>query len=525
MTEPTLQDIIWVLLCAALVFLMQAGFLCLEHGFVRSKNSINVAVKNLLDFCVVGLIFSLFGYGLMFGTSQMGLFGTSSYFLSDLNTPWSLTFFLFQLVFCCTAVTIISGAVAERLHLLGYLAIAVLTAVIIYPIFGHWVWAGANQDEAVGWLAKMGFVDFAGASVVHSTGAWIALAILLLVGSRLGRFDKKVAIQGHSIPTSALGLLLLWLGWFGFNGGSLLRATEQIPGILVNTFLAGMVGGCIALLLTWTHDRLINPRHVINGILAGLVSITAGCHAIEPGIAILVGAIGAIICYLGTHLLESLRIDDAVDAIPVHGCAGIWGTLSVGLFADLESLGTGLNRTEQIFAQLTGIGVCFVWSFTIAFVVFFLLQLKIPLRITPEIERVGLNISEHGASTEVFDLLTDMQRQQLADDYSKPVSVDPHTEVGQIAKQYNKILERVIDENAKANHIARSEREARNAAQEATQMLEERVDQLNEFNRLSVGRELRMVELKQEVNDLARVVDDKARYDLTSMQNNKIETN
>ena len=264
-----LLDILWILICAALVMLMQGGFCFLETGLSRSKNSINVAIKNLADFCISAALFWLFGFALMFGASWHGWTGTTGFALSDEAGSWMLAFFLFQMVFCGTATTIISGAVAERVRFVGYLAMAALVSGVVYPIFGHWAWGGA-VGGAKGWLAELGFIDFAGSTVVHSLGGWVALAAAWLIGPRLHRFDEgRPAMRGHNLPMAALGLFLLWFGWFGFNGGSTLEVNDQIPLILVNTNLAAAFGGVAALAFSWVWSRRADVPHVMNGAWPG----------------------------------------------------------------------------------------------------------------------------------------------------------------------------------------------------------------------------------------------------------------
>ncbi|MBF0170607.1 MAG: ammonium transporter, partial [Nitrospinae bacterium] len=245
-------DILWVLVCGFLVLLMQAGFTCLESGMVRAKNSVNVAIKNLVDFCISATLYCLVGFGLMFGASWAGIVGTDHFFLVGVDTHWGLTFFFFQAVFCGASTTIVSGAVAERMSFFGYCLTTVLISGLIYPLVGHWAWAGLPTGELVGWLGRQGFIDFAGSSVVHSVGGWVALAATIIIGPRLGRFgDHPRAIEGHSLPMATLGAFLLWFGWFGFNGGSTLGLTDHIPSIVVNTTLAGASGGIAGMLASW----------------------------------------------------------------------------------------------------------------------------------------------------------------------------------------------------------------------------------------------------------------------------------
>ncbi|HSH03753.1 MAG TPA: hypothetical protein VLL52_14655, partial [Anaerolineae bacterium] len=286
-------DIVWLLICSGLVFLMQAGFLCLETGLTRSKNNINVAIKNLADFGLSTVLFWLFGFSLMFGTTWRGLVG-HGLFAPDFGggQVWLGVFFLFQVMFCGTAVTILSGAVAERLRFETYLILTALLSGLTYPILGHWIWHGVWAEGATGWLEGLGFVDLAGSTVVHSVGGWSALAILLVVGARRGRFNEDGTsrrISGANLPLAALGVLLLYVGWIGFNGGSLFTVDGRISRVVANTLLAGSAGMIATLLWGLVVNKKAEVDAVMNGCLAGLVSITAGAHVMSSGSAVLVG--------------------------------------------------------------------------------------------------------------------------------------------------------------------------------------------------------------------------------------------
>ncbi len=417
--------------------------MCLETGFTRSKNSINVAVKNLADFGISAGLFWVFGYALMFGSSEAGWFGTTSFAPSFTDQPSQAVFFLYQAMFCGTATTIVSGAAAERLKFHAYLLLAFFISGIIYPFFGHWSWNGINSGNSGGWLENIGFVDFAGSTVVHSIGAWFGLAVILVVGARQGRFSgkgKSNRIQGSNVPFSVLGALILWFGWIGFNGGSTLELNDQVPGIVVNTILAGVAGMITAALISSLKHRVVEVEQLINGTLAGLVAVTACCHVINAPLSVIVGGTGAAITLLASQLLDHWQIDDAVDAFPVHGAAGMWGTLCVGLFGQLELIDTGLSRTSQIMVQLFGIGVAAIWTFCLAWGVLTLVNKFYPLRISLEEEDIGLNISEHHAKTETYELFQTMDYQAKTNDLSLRVPVEPFTEVGHIATRYNQVI-------------------------------------------------------------------------------------
>lgn len=443
--DRQLGDILWVAVGACLVFVMQGGFLCLETGLTRSKNNINVAIKNLTDLGVALVLFWAFGFALMFGLSHNGWIGTT-YVMPDVGQgdPWLVVFFVFQAMFCSTAVTILSGAVAERARFISYVVVAALVSGLIFPVFGHWAWNGLQAGALEGWLGRLGFVDFAGSTVVHSVGGWVSLAALLVIGPRAGRFPANAPprqIPVANLPLATLGVILLWFGWFGFNGGSTLALTSQVARIIANTALAGAAGMLATLGVGWVITRRADARLVINGALAGLVAITANCHAVGVPAAVLIGAVGGIVTLLVDALLERLRIDDAVGAVPVHLGAGIWGTLAVALFGQAELLATGLAFGAQLQIQLLGILACFAWTFPVTLLALKVIDRFLPLRVTPEDEHIGLNVSEHGAKTDLVDLLTVMDQQSQTGDLSLRVPVEPFTEVGQIAGRYNQVME------------------------------------------------------------------------------------
>jgi len=474
---PTEQavDIVWILICAGLVMFMQAGFSSLESGMVRTKNSINVAGKNFADFCLTTGVFWVIGFAIMFGASVGGLFGSSDFFFSE-STPFLMAFFIFQIGFAGTSTTIMSGAVAERMRFSSYLIAAFVFSLAIYPIFGHWAW-GSLAGGDPGWLEEIGFIDFAGSTVVHSVGGWMALAMVLILGPRIGRFGKDaVPIHGNDLPLVTLGVFILWFGWFGFNGGSTLGLTPDVPSIIVNTVLAGAFGGLAALGLTWwRHDRVDVPTFM-NGSLAGLVGITASANIVSTIDAVIIGMIAGVVMYGVTQLLERLEIDDVVGAVPVHLAAGIWGTLAVALFGATEAWGGG-SRLSQLGVQAVGVLFAFLWAFGIGFVVMSLINRRYPLRIDPEGERIGLNVAEHGASTEILDLLTDMDTQRASSDFSHPVRVEPHTEVGQIAGQYNRVIHDINEQTAAVQLMQRTATAANEAEtiEEALQIALEEV--------------------------------------------------
>ena len=402
-------DTVWTLLAAFLVFFMQAGFAMVEAGFTRAKNAANIMMKNLMDFSIGSIAYWLVGFGIMFGASASGLFGTTGFFLSDANPGtneglWQFAFWIFQAVFAATAATIVSGSMAERTKFSSYLIYSVFITALIYPVVGHWIWGG-------GWLASKGMVDFAGSTVVHSVGGWAALAGALLLGPRLGKYNKdgsSNAIPGHNIPLASLGVFILWFGWFGFNAGSTTSGTNlSIATIAVTTNLAAAAGAITAMFTAWKRFGKPDTSMALNGALAGLVAITAGCAVVSPLSAIIIGAIAGILVVLSVEFIDKvLRIDDPVGAISVHGVCGAFGTLAVGLFAQ-SSYGnsSGVGDVNGLFfggglslfvTQLIGVISVFVWVFGAAFVVFKIMKMTVGLRVSEEEELKGLDIGEHG---------------------------------------------------------------------------------------------------------------------------------
>lgn len=470
---PREIDILWVLLCATLVMSMQTGFCMLEAGLVRSKNTINVAIKNLLDFCVAGLCFWAFGYALMFGASAGGWIGTDHWLYAFAAPPdftptngHGPSFFIYQLMFSATAATIVSGAVAERMSFKGYLFVTALASSTVYPLSGHWIW---NAD---GWLAKLGFVDFAGSTAVHGVGGWLALSAVIILGPRAGRFSTTQALaSSHSLGTATFGTLILFVAWLGFNGGGRLGLTPDVPLILLNTVLAGCAGGLAGLFVAWKGKGLPDLPDTLNGILGGLVAITASCHAVTPFAAVLIGALGGLVAYYATLLLAWRRIDDVVSASAVHGAAGIWGTLAVALFGKPELLGTGLSFWQQLGAQAVGIVAVALWAGLGGWFLLKLINRFEPLRVAPDAERVGLNVAEHGASTEIIDLLSEMGRHRAKGEFTRGLDFEPFTEVGQIAAEYNEVIAKVVDEMQLREGIAARLRTEREAAEEANRKI------------------------------------------------------
>ncbi|NVK17915.1 MAG: ammonium transporter [Methylocystaceae bacterium] len=445
-SELLSPHVTWVLIAAFLVAVMQAGFTCLESGFVRAKNSIHVAIKNLMDFCISCLLFTLFGFGIMFGPSYGGVIGIPSIATYENLSPHDISFFIFQIMFCGTAATIISGAVSERMRFVGYIFVTVVIAGFIYPIVGHWVWNGAHIGEVNGWLGKLGFVDFAGSTVVHGVGGWIALSAILVIGPRIGRFGVNGhEIEGHNLPMAVLGVFLLLFGFFGFNGGSTLAINNQVPLIIANTALAGALGGLGGITYSWIATKRPTVHGIVNGTVAGLVASCAGAHLIGAMDSIIIGFVAGALTLGSMRLLEIWEIDDVIGAVPAHLCAGIWGTVSVALFVPAENLPTGDTLT-QLGVQLLGIAVIGLFSLPSSYILFRLVDKLIPFRVTPEEERLGLNIAEHNASSSLLDLITQMDFQARTGNFDRDVDTERETEASEIATFYNAVLHKVRTE-------------------------------------------------------------------------------
>lgn len=402
-------DTVWVLLAGVLVMFMQAGFAMLEAGFTRAKNASNVLMKNLMDFSFGTIIYWVMGFGVMFGAGN-ALFGTSGFFLRDAtgqvfdSLSWSTVplecKYFFQLVFCATAATIVSGAMAERTKFIGYIIYSIVISAVIYPIAGHWIWGG-------GWLADIGMWDFAGSTVVHSVGGWLALTGAVMLGPRIGKYKSdgsSNAIPGHSIPLATLGVFILWFGWFGFNSGSTMGAITDIAHIAATTNLAAAAGAIGAMITAWKMFGKPDTSMALNGVIAGLVAITAPCAFVSAGSSIVIGFAAGVLVVLSVVFLDKIvHIDDPVGAISAHAVCGVWGTFALGLFAQDKFIpgttGNGLffgGGLKLLGAQVLGIVAVFAWCMVAGFLLFYMIKKVIGLRVSREEELRGLDISEHG---------------------------------------------------------------------------------------------------------------------------------
>lgn len=395
-------DTMWLMVASVMVFFMQAGFALVEAGLTRAKNTVNILFKNLMDFVIASLAFWAIGWSFMYGSSAAGFIGTSDFFLSSnevSGTVPTLAAWFFQLVFAGTAATIVSGAMAERTKFSTYLIYSMVVSGIIYPISGHWVWGG-------GWLSGIGFSDFAGSTVVHSVGGWLALVGTLALGPRIGRFGKDGkpnAISGHNMTFATLGVFILWFGWFGFNPGSQLAIygagnAAAVALVAANTNIAAAGGSLAAMIVAWLFvTKKPDLGQALNGALGGLVAITAPCAVVEPWSAIVIGAIGGAIVVGGGMLLETLKIDDPVGAVPVHLMAGMWGTLALGIFSTSAGLVYGFG-VDQLIAQVIGVVAIGAWSLVTGSILFFGLKATVGIRVSEEEELAGLDMLEHGAT-------------------------------------------------------------------------------------------------------------------------------
>ncbi|PSL40508.1 ammonium transporter [Planomicrobium soli] len=383
-------DMLWVMLGAILVFFMHAGFAMVETGFTRSKNTLNILMKNLLTVAIGSVLFFFIGFALMFGTSAFGLIGTDGFALLGRE---DIGFFVFQAVFAATCATIISGAVAERMHLSAYITMTVVMIAVIYPVVGHWIWGG-------GWLSQLGFIDFAGSTVVHLTGASAAFIVAWKLGPRIGKYSGKTVntIPGHNLPLGALGVFILWVGWFGFNGASTLSADPAlVPSIIANTLLAASAGIISTAAYTRYRYGRIDASLTMNGALSGLVGITAGCANVSLLGSIIIGLIAGVVMTESVRILDSkIRVDDPVGAISVHGIVGVWGTLALGFFDTNGGILYG-GGAEILGIQTVGVLAVIAWTSIAAGLAISAINVFIPLRVTAEEEETGLDFTEHGS--------------------------------------------------------------------------------------------------------------------------------
>lgn len=428
-------DTVWVLLCTALIFFMQAGFAMLETGFTRAKNAGNIIMKNLMDYCIGSVLFWVIGFSFLYGDSIGGFIGTPSLFAAGKfvaagDLP-KRVFLMFATVFCSTATTIVSGAMAGRTKFKAYLTYSAVMSGIVYPITGHWIWNSA------GWLKSIGFHDFAGGTAVHVVGGTTALIGALLVGARIGKFDKNGkarAIPGHNLTIGALGIFILWIGWFGFNGGSLLtaqgdNAAAKLGDIFFNTNISAAACAIAAMFITWVRYGKPDVTMTLNGALAGLVASTAGCDTVSAGGAFFIGITAGFVMVFGVELITKLKADDPVGAVSVHGLCGAWGTLMTGVFAKKSGL-IYSGSPKDLLIQLAGVLSVAAWTALIMVIVFTVIKKTMGLRVSENTEIVGLDKCEHGLSSSYADLLNTAQFiTAAADEPSKVRAIDEASEL------------------------------------------------------------------------------------------------
>ena len=415
-------DTVWVLIGTVLVFFMQAGFALVETGFTRAKNAGNIIMKNLMDFVIGSLVFWIFGFGIMFGEDIGGIIGTpdlftrGSYEHLGLGIPLE-AFIIFQTVFCATASTIVSGAMAERTKFKSYLVYSFIISAVIYPVVGHWIWGG-------GWISQLGFHDFAGWTAVHSIGGWAALIGASIVGPRIGKYSKDGkpnAIPGHNIIIGALGVFILWFAWFGFNAGSTLSGTnvEAIAHIFVTTNLSAVSATLMTLIITWIRYKKPDVSMTLNGSLAGLVAVTAGCDLVTPVGAVIIGLISGFVIVFGIEFVDKiLKVDDPVGAVGVHCFNGMFGTLAVGLFAAEGGLFYG-GGFELLVAQSIGVLGAAAWVCITSFIMYKAINATIGLRVSAEEEITGLDLTEHG-----IDSYADFKSKRVVEFKANPFNIN-----------------------------------------------------------------------------------------------------
>ncbi len=395
----TAINTMWVLITGMLVFFMQLGFGMLEVGLIRTKNAVNLLLKNILDFSIASIVYWAVGYALMFGAGN-AFFGTTLIFLKGIpeNTAGvpTMAYWFFQLCFAGAAATIVAGGVAERTKFSAYLMYSIIVSTLIYPVVGHWIWGG-------GFLANLGMLDYAGSSVVHSVGGWAALMGTLALGPRIGKFNKDGsanAIVGHSMALANIGLWVLWMGWFGFNPGSSLSGmTVGLNAkVAINTNVAAATGAITCVVLSRIFTGKWDLGMTTNGVLAGLVGITAPCAYVSYASAILIGSIGSAFCYFAVGFFDKIHVDDPVGALPVHLVNGVWGTISIGLFHETKGLFFGGGFT-QLGVQLIGVLSVATWTIITAGLTFWTIKHTIGMRVSAKVELEGLDIDEHGSSS------------------------------------------------------------------------------------------------------------------------------
>ncbi|MCR4289973.1 MAG: ammonium transporter [Candidatus Scalindua sp.] len=484
-------DYIWIIIAASMVFFMQVGFTAFEAGSVQAKNAISVSIKNILNFLVSSIAYFIVGFGLMFGLSYEGYTGTNNFLLIGIDVDSNTlgyAFVFFQLVFASTAATIISGAFAERAKLLTHICTTIFVVCVIYPVFGHWAWGHLFYFNQHGWLGKLGFIDFAGSTVVHSISGWVALSGAIVLGPRIGKFNSDGTVNrmhGHNLPLATLGTFFLWFGWFGFNGGSLLRADTSIGLVIINTTLSGAVAGVTVAIFGKLRNKGLDAADILLGIMGGLVAIGAGCSRVSSVYACIVGLFAGIIAMTAKDFIEKiLKVDDPVGAVPIHGFCGVWGTLAVGLFTPVSEFSvTNSNRLLQIGVQCIGIIVAFAWAFPLGLLFFWCLKKLVGIRVSTEEETKGLNISEYTDVTSWLDFVKITKVQ------------DMNSALQDRIKGRTKELEYI------KKNLEEDVRKRTSELEESRDEFKKKVEQLEGFEKVAIGRELKMKKMEQELEN------------------------
>ncbi len=485
-------NFVWLIVSASMVFFMQVGFTAFEAGSVQAKNAISVAVKNILDFLVSSIMYFLLGFGIMFGASHEGYLGTSNFLFFGIDTHLTslgYAFVFFQLVFASTAAIITSGAFSERAKLSMHICTTIFVVSLVYPVFGHWAWGHLFHHDQFGWLGKLGFIDFAGSTVVHSISGWVALSGAVILGPRMGKFNPDGTanrMYGHNLPLATIGMFFLWFGWFGFNGGAILQVDTSIGLVIINTALAGSVAGVCAVVFGRLKNKRLDAAEILLGIMGGLVAIAAGSSRVSSLYACVVGFCAGIIAILAKDFVEKvLKVDDPVGAVPVHGFCGAWGTLAVSLFTPASAFSiTHANRLLQVGVQCLGIIVAFAWAFSTGLVFFWCLKRYVGIRISNEEEVKGLNISEYADVTSWLDFVKISKVQDLN------------------AALQDKIKERTKELEHIKEHLEEDVKNRTYELEASRDELKKKVEQLENFAKVAIGREIKMKRMEEELRVL-----------------------